>query len=438
MVMDLRREFRHERIYFLLLIFCIWAVVLCFVLFQYSRERKVKAEELDFSLQMLNTRAIEALADSIPLETFYEENASEYSGLRLTSINTDGKVLFDSYEGDKVGKMENHLSRPEIAQAIKTGHGYTLRRLSESTSKVYFYSALKEGNIIIRSALPYEAPLQKMLGTGHSFMWFMIAVSLLLGFVGIYILYRMKLTESSLEEEHNKTLFQEQEKIRIKKQLTNNINHELKTPVSAIKGCLETLVSNPSISPEMKDDFIKKSYQQTLRLESLLRDVSTITRMDEASEMIAKEPLSLHALIDSVVKDARESKHDLPMRINYNLPDDKLMVNGNEQLLRSIFVNLIDNAFAYSGGRDIFIDYKGNENDSYQFSFYDNGIGVEDEHLPHLFERFYRVDKGRSRKMGGTGLGLSIVKNAVLIHGGHIEVHNSVDGGLEFTFSIHK
>lgn len=119
MAMDLRREFRHERIYFLLLIFCIWAVVLCFVLFQYSRERKVKAEELDFSLQMLNTRAIEALADSIPLETFYEENASEYSGLRLTSIDTDGKVLFDSYEGDKVGKMENHLSRPEIAQAIK-------------------------------------------------------------------------------------------------------------------------------------------------------------------------------------------------------------------------------------------------------------------------------------------------------------------------------
>lgn len=438
MAMDLRREFRHERIYFLLLIFCIWAVVLCFVLFQYSRERKVKAEELDFSLQMLNTRAIEALADSIPLETFYEENASEYSGLRLTSINTDGKVLFDSYEGDKVGKMENHLSRPEIAQAIKTGHGYTLRRLSESTSKVYFYSALKEGNIIIRSALPYEAPLQKMLGTGHSFMWFMIAISLLLGLAGMYILYRMKLTEASLEEEHEKALFQEQEKIRIKKQLTNNINHELKTPVSAIKGCLETMVDNPSISPETKDDFINKSYQQTLRLESLLRDVSTITRMDEASEMIAKEPLSLHALIDSVVKDARESKHDLPMRINCNLPEGKLMVNGNEQLLRSIFVNLIDNAFAYSGGRDIFIDYKGNENDSYQFSFYDNGIGVEDEHLPHLFERFYRVDKGRSRKMGGTGLGLSIVKNAVLIHGGHIEVHNSVDGGLEFTFSIHK
>src|SRR5574344_1371370 len=437
MVMDLRREFRHERIYFLLLIFCIWAVVLCFVLFQYSRERKVKAEELDFSLQMLNTRAIEALSDSISLEDFYKDNVSAYPGLRLTSVKTDGTVLYDSYEGNKVGTMENHLSRPEIAQAINTGHGYTLRRLSESTSKVYFYSALKEGNIIIRSALPYEAPLQKMLGTGHSFMWFMIAISLLLGLAGMYILYRMKLTEASLEEEHEKALFQEQEKIRIKKQLTNNINHELKTPVSAIKGCLETMVDNPSISPETREDFIKKSYQQTLRLESLLRDVSTITRMDEAPDMIAKQHISLHDVIVSVVNEAKDAKHDFPMRINCNIPNEKLMVNGNEDLLRSIFINLIDNAFAYSGGRDIFIDYLGNEQASYLFSFYDNGIGVEEEHLPHLFERFYRVDKGRSRKMGGTGLGLSIVKNAVLIHGGHIEVHNSVDGGLEFTFSIH-
>jgi len=114
------------------------------------------------------------------------------------------------------------------------------------------------------------------------------------------------------------------------------------------------------------------------------------------------------------------------------------MVYGNEDLLRSIFVNLIDNSFAYSGGRDIFIDYLGKECGAYMFSFSDNGIGVEEDHLPHLFERFYRVDKGRSRKMGGTGLGLSIVKNSVLIHGGHIEVRNRVDGGLEFVFSIHK
>jgi len=438
MAMDLRREFRHERKYFLLLIFCIWTVVLCFVLFQYSRERKVKAEELDFSLQMLNAKAIEALSDGVSLEKFYNDNVSAYHGLRLTSVKTDGTVLYDSYEGEKVRTMENHLSRPEIAQAINSGHGYTLRRLSESTSKVYFYSALKEGNVIIRSALPYEAPLRKLLGAGHSFMWFMIAVSLLIGFVGIYILYRMRLTEASLEDEHNKTLFQEQEKIRIKKQLTNNINHELKTPVSAIKGCLETLVSNPSISSETRDDFIKKSYQQTLRLESLLRDVSTITRMDEAPDMIAKQYLSLHDLIVSVVNEAKEAKHDLPIRINCNLPEEKLMVYGNEDLLRSIFVNLIDNSFAYSGGRDIFIDYLGDEQESYLFSFSDNGIGVEDEHLPHLFERFYRVDKGRSRKMGGTGLGLSIVKNAVLIHDGHIEVRNRVDGGLEFVFSIHK
>ncbi|MCI5980672.1 MAG: ATP-binding protein, partial [Muribaculaceae bacterium] len=113
-------------------------------------------------------------------------------------------------------------------------------------------------------------------------------------------------------------------------------------------------------------------------------------------------------------------------------------INGNHALVESIFRNLMVNAFNYSAGRDVTVKLVEETSDYYRFIFNDNGVGVAPDHLPRLFERFYRVDKGRSRSMGGTGLGLSIVKNAVLFHHGHIEVRNRKLGGLEFEFTLHK
>ena len=113
-------------------------------------------------------------------------------------------------------------------------------------------------------------------------------------------------------------------------------------------------------------------------------------------------------------------------------------VMGNSTLLMSIFKNLTDNAIAYSGGRDIFVRCTETSDNMYTILFYDNGIGVDSDHIGHIFERFYRIDKGRSRKLGGTGLGLSIVKNAVIFHGGDIKVTNRKVGGLEFTFTLPK
>ena len=113
-------------------------------------------------------------------------------------------------------------------------------------------------------------------------------------------------------------------------------------------------------------------------------------------------------------------------------------MEGNPALLGSIFHNLAENASAYSGGTDIFISLAENTPECYTIVFADNGTGVGEEHLPHLFERFYRIDKGRSRKMGGTGLGLSIVKHAVMAHGGSVSVRNRAEGGLEFRFSLDR
>ena len=232
-------------------------------------------------------------------------------------------------------------------------------------------------------------------------------------------------------------LHEEQEKIRIKKQLTNNINHELKTPVAAIQGYLETLLANPSLDAQRRTDFLEKSAAQTERLRRLLADISTITRMDEASQLIQKERVVLNDLIAEVTADMELKPADQRLRVNIDFPQQVEIV-GSPSLLASIFRNLADNAAAYSGGRDIFIRLLSDTPEECTVSFADNGIGIGEEHLPHIFERFYRIDKGRSRKQGGTGLGLAIVKNAVAIHGGTITARERERGGLEFVFTLKK
>ena len=225
----------------------------------------------------------------------------------------------------------------------------------------------------------------------------------------------------------------------MKRQLTQNIAHELKTPVSSIQGYLETIIANgDTIPPEKTQAFLERCYVQSNRLSRLLRDISVLTRMDEAANMIAMEKVDVSLLVANIITEVSlelEEKHITVV----NSLRPKIQLRGNYSLLYSIFRNLMDNAIAYAG-TDIQVQiqcFREDEN-FYYFSFSDTGVGVTSEHLNRLFERFYRVDKGRSRKLGGTGLGLAIVKNAVLIHGGTISAKNNPGGGLEFVFTLAK
>lgn len=231
---------------------------------------------------------------------------------------------------------------------------------------------------------------------------------------------------------------QEEEQARLKRQLTQNIAHELKTPVSSIQGYLETILSNPNIPKDTVRTFLERSYAQSNRLTTLLRDISVLTRMDEAPEMMEREAVNLSLVVDNIINEVALGLEEKCIRV-INLMPQALMVNGNHSLLYSIFRNLMDNAIAYAGTNiQITINCFREDDTFYYFSFSDSGIGVEEEHLTRLFERFYRVDKGRSRKLGGTGLGLAIVKNAVLFHGGTIFAKNAPNGGLEFVFTLQK
>ncbi|MBQ8521638.1 MAG: two-component sensor histidine kinase [Bacteroides sp.] len=231
---------------------------------------------------------------------------------------------------------------------------------------------------------------------------------------------------------------QEEEQARMKRQLTQNIAHELKTPVSSIQGYLETIVNNPDLPRERINTFLERSYAQSNRLTHLLRDISTLTRMEEAPDMAEKENIELSLMMQNILEEVAlqlEEKHITA----HNIIPDSLVIHGNPSMIYSIFRNLTDNAIAYAGtGIEITIRCFRQDEHFYYFSFADTGIGIGAEHLGRIFERFYRVDKGRSRKLGGTGLGLAIVKNAVLLHGGTIFAKNNPGGGLAFIFTLAK
>ena len=231
---------------------------------------------------------------------------------------------------------------------------------------------------------------------------------------------------------------QEEEQARLKRQLTQNIAHELKTPVSSIQGYLETIISNPNIPQENVRVFLERSYAQSNRLTFLLRDISVLTRMDEAPELVEKEQVNLSKIVENILNEVALGLEEKHITVVNKLPSEVIQT-GSSSLLYSIFRNLTDNAIAYAGNDiQITINCFREDEKFYYFSFSDTGVGVPEEHLNRLFERFYRVDKGRSRKLGGTGLGLAIVKNAVLFHGGTIFAKNMPKGGLEFVFTLKK
>jgi len=224
---------------------------------------------------------------------------------------------------------------------------------------------------------------------------------------------------------------------KLKQQMSNNITHELRTPVSSIRGYIETIQENPSLSDERKHYFLEKAHAQLVRLTDLIRDVALITKTEEAADLMQREQVSITKVVADAYEDLHEHFSAEEMHLTLSLPDD-LTVHGNYSLLYSIFRNLMENSLRYAGyGREIHLSCYNATQDLAYFSYYDNGPGVPDEHLSRLFERFYRVTEGRTRDAGGTGLGLSIVRNAVLFHHGDISVKNRPEGGLEFLFTLH-
>ena len=407
-----------------------WATVLCFIGYQYIREKEYKSEFLNAQLQQYNRNLLTTVEEGEPYEEYIATHDMPFDELRISIIALTGAVIYDNTI--PLDSLDNHRSRPEVATALANGQGYNISRQSTSDGRQYFYSATCGKRVVVRTAIPYSSTLQDLLEADWSFLIVMISITLVMSVVAYFTTRRL-----GKDIERVNRYEAEQAKNRLKRQLTNNINHELKTPVASIQVCLETLLSGISLSEEKRQELIERCYMHNERLRRLLNDVSLITRMEDGSALINREKVVINEIIDEVAEELEVMPEEerLMLHLDFN---DEVIVDGNTSLIGSIFRNLTENAIAYSEGRNIYISLLENNDTVCRIRFEDDGKGVEQKHLPHLFERFYRVDKGRSRQKGGTGLGLAIVKHAIQFHGGTIAVTNRANGGLRFDFTLRK
>ena len=419
----------HKQLFLQLIAFS-WTIVVCFIGFQYLREKEYKSEFLSAQLQQYNQHLLVAIEDGESYEEYIASHEKPFDDLRITLITLSGAVIYDNTI--PVDSLGNHSNRPEIVDALDDGSGYHIGRQSKSDGREYFYSATSGKRVIVRTAIPYSSTLKDLLEADWSFLIVMISITLSMSVIAYFT--TRKLGKDIERVNHYEA---EQEKNRLKRQLTNNINHELKTPVASIQVCLETLLSGITLSEEKRQELIERCYTNNERLRRLLADVSLITRIEDGNALISKEEVVINDILCDIADELEIMPENERMTLHTNF-NEQVTINGNLSLIGSIFRNLTENAIAYSEGKNIYISLLTNNEQECKIRFEDDGCGVEEKQLSRLFERFYRVDKGRSRKKGGTGLGLSIVKHAVLFHGGTITASNRPNGGLRFDFVLKK
>lgn len=478
--MALRRRFKYQWRLFWPLASIVWAIIAVLVVFQYKREVRQNRERIYDELSFITSRVLQAYEDKENLSgfvnfiDFYYDSSQFFPNIRLSVYEESGSrrpyQIGDPIPLDLFSKIESHGGQTEM--------------LDPETGLPTYYKVFRsdDGKVFVSVAMQSSVRLSTTF-VQNPLMWILIIALGLAATVVVYIyshyfartivlmrdfannvasgkpfdadaefphdelgdisrhiieLYKEKdAAIARSEREHEIAIHAVTEKARVKHQLTNNINHELKTPVGAIRGYLDTIAQIPDLPPELRDKFLQSARQNVERLVNLLSDVSSMTRLEEGSGSIPLREVDFHDLVYSIDNDLAVTGLAGTMKFTFDIPID-CAVKANANLLNGMVSNLIRNAAQHSQGKNIGLRLVAESGKYYSFSFYDDGVGVGSQHLAHLFDRFYRVDTGRSRKVGGTGLGLSIVKNTVEALGGTITVHNRSTGGLEFVFTLQK
>jgi two-component system, OmpR family, phosphate regulon sensor histidine kinase PhoR len=405
------------------------------------------------------------------------------SGTRITLIADDGRVLEDSEVPDaKLGGVENHLRRPEIQEALRTGRGTDIRH-SATVGMDYLYVALRIDPAAIPSAkgspafLRMSLPLNELDRVAGEIRFNIILASL----IGLALIVAASVIVSrrivrpitdiaegvatmregnlsarvpvetsdeigtvatainELMERMNLYIAQLKKLEQVRSEFLGNVSHELRTPLFALQGFIETLQDGAIDDPLVNRDFLDKAHNHAMRLNTLLKDLIDISRIESGEMRMSFRYFELNDFLRSVV----DGMHPLADARNISLTlaqgsELPRQVLGDKDRLAQALTNLIDNAIKYNtpGGK-VTVDVRDAE-DRVWIDVIDSGVGMGAEHLSRIFERFYRVDKERSREAGGTGLGLAIVKHIIEAHGGKVEVKSEPGKGSTFSFPIKK
>jgi len=235
---------------------------------------------------------------------------------------------------------------------------------------------------------------------------------------------------------HDVTEIRRLEKVRM--EFVANVSHELRTPLTSIKGFVETLKRGAIDERENAVNFLDIIERHTDRLNQLITDLLDLSRVETGKKKMDFQPIKVEELINRAVSHFMEISNKNRPKIKYNIPSDLPMVLADEEGIETVLKNLLDNAVKYTPKRGEINITSTDKDDYIEIAVVDNGIGIPSRDLPRIFERFYCVDKARSRELGGTGLGLSIVKHIIEAHGGTVGVESEVGEGSRFTFTLSK
>lgn len=370
---------------------------------------------------------------------------SEADGLRITVVSGDGSVLYDNVAEET--QMENHGERSEIAEAMEKGKGQAVRMSETLSENMYYYAVKMENGNILRVAKESSSALY-IIVRSLPMLCLILAVLLLLCSVLSRALAKSivepieKMAEdmdhmdqvesypelkpllSTISQQHADIL----KNANMRQEFTANVSHELKTPLTSISGYSE-LIENGMVNETDTMRFGKEIHRSANRLLTLIEDILRLSELDSSSETENFEQVDLYEVAQTCVDMLRMNaeKH----KVMLTLSGEKRIVYGNRRMLDEVIYNLCDNAIRYNKENgDVYVEV-GEEDDNVYLSVRDTGIGVDKEHQERIFERFYRVDKSRSKETGGTGLGLAIVKHIVALHHAQICIDSKVGIGTE-------
>ncbi|MBI1806606.1 MAG: HAMP domain-containing protein [Ignavibacteria bacterium] len=403
------------------------------------------------------------------------------SNLRLTLIDAQGKVIFESelaYE--KLSTVENHLQRPEVQEALRNGIG-TSTRHSSTINIEMLYLARKISDpfppstgfssaTIVRVGIPLtqvnevmEDIRSKIMITSAIVLAFVIGMTIIVskqlarpikemadiagqirsGNLGRRIPIRSRDEFGKLGENLNSMMDKLNEDIatlkkleRVRTEFLGNVSHELRTPIFAIQGMLETLLQGAIDDEEVNRDFLQRALHNTQNLNTLLGDLIEISRIESGDMKMSFRYFSVREFLEHIVTEMQPPAKYKNITLSFELHEEPIDAFGDKERLKQVMVNLIDNAIKYNQPNGHVTVFYQKIHSGIRISVRDTGMGIPEEHLPRVFERFYRVDKERSREAGGTGLGLAIVKHIVEAHGSKVEVQSEVGKGSTFSFTL--